>query len=292
MKFLILGGNGYLGSKVTHLLVEQGHAVTCVKRENSNLIRVNDIKDKISWISASVEEVKSAIQECGFDYLINLACDYGRGTASDERVIESNLIFPLKVLSCSIDGDIKNYITLGTGLPDDINAYAFTKSVFDDFGKYYVCKKGISFVSLKLEMFYGSDEPADRFLPATIRKMIKGEEVNVTLGTQKRDIIFSEDVIKAIMMIINADLIGYNEIPVGTGISPSIAEVVRYIWEETGKRSKVNFGSIPMRPNEADCIADVSKLQEIGDWQPVQWKMGIKRMINEIGGNIQHEDID
>ena len=141
-------------------------------------------------------------------------------------------------------------------------------------------------------MFYGSEEPDDRFLPTVIRKMINGEEVSITLGTQKRDIIFSEDVASAVLKIISADLKGYNEIPVGTGISPSISEIVNYIWEETGRKSKVNYGAIPMRPNEPDCVADITKIQKICDWHPMHWKAGIKRMISEIGGNIENENID
>ena len=37
-----------------------------------------------------------------------------------------------------------------------------------------------------------------------------------------------------------------------------------------------------MRKNEPNCIADISQISAIIDWQPVFWKDGIKRMIEDI----------
>ena len=142
----------------------------------------------------------------------------------------------------------------------------------------------IDFYNLKLEMFYGKDEPRDRFIPSIIDKMVKGEEVNVTLGTQRRDIVAVEDIIRAIMAVIGSDLHGYQEIPVGTGTAPTISELVDYIWEQTGRRSAVHKGAVPMRENEPDCVADTSKLSELMEWKPVDWKTGIGNMIKSAGG--------
>ena len=135
---------------------------------------------------------------------------------------------------------------------------------------------------MKLEMFYGADEPRNRFIPNLIDKMLKGEEVDVTEGTQHRDIVSVNDILYAIQMVINYNLKGYNEIPVGTGVAPSISELVDFIWEETGKKSKVNKGSIPMRKNEPDCVADVKILSSICEWHPVYWKNGIREMIQKM----------
>ena len=138
------------------------------------------------------------------------------------------------------------------------------------------------FNSLLLEMFYGADEPKNRFLASVIQKMIRGENVDTTIGTQHRDIIAAEDILKAIDIVMESDLSGFNEIPVGTGVAPSISEIVDFIWNETGKISKINKGAIPMRPDEPDCVADTSVISSIAEWNPTYWKDGLRNMIDKM----------
>lgn len=282
MNILILGGNGYLGSKLTRKLVEKGYTVVCTKRYGSDLSRLSDIDNKIKWIPASVDAVETATKYMSFDYVINMVCNYGRSNILYGDVLEANIEFPLSVLNKIVENETNNFLTIGTGLPDELNMYSFSKKIFNEFGRFYVEKHKINFCSLQLEMFYGSDEPLNRFIPSVICNMLAGCEVNTTLGTQRRDIISVNDIINAIIIVIESDIKGYHEIPVGTGEAPTIAEIIDYIWIETGKKSKINKGAIPMRLNEPDCIADISFMKNISDWNPMPWKQGITQMIREM----------
>ena len=62
MNVLVLGGNGYIGSKVVHELVHFGNIVVCTKRVSSNLMRLNDILDEIIMIPASVHSIEFVMQ--------------------------------------------------------------------------------------------------------------------------------------------------------------------------------------------------------------------------------------
>jgi len=282
MNVLILGGNGYIGSKVTREILNAGHSVVCTKRLSSNLYRIDDIVDKIKWISSSVEGVESECQNTQFDYVLNLACNYGLGNFLYDGILSANIIFPLQVLNIVVARGTKKFLTIGTGLPDEFNMYSFTKKMLTEFGRFYVEKHSITFSSLLLEMFYGADEPRNRFLPSIIEKMINGDVVETTLGTQKRDIIAADDIVKAIMMVFNSNIEGFHEIPVGTGVSPSVSEIVDFIWEETAKKSRVFKGAIPMRNNEPDCVSDNSVLKSIGEWNPTPWREGLIKMIKKM----------
>lgn len=279
----MLGGNGYLGSKVAERLVEECHSLVCTKRRSSNLSRMKKLDSEIRWIPASVDAVETAVNYSKFDWIINMVCNYGRGNVLYDNVINANIEFPLKVLNVAAENEIPNYLTIGTGLPDGLNMYSFSKKMFSEFGRFYADKNEINFYDLRPEMFYGADEPADRFLPSVIHGMLAGNEINTTMGTQHRDIIAVQDIVQAVMMVIKNGQRGYHEIPVGTGIAPTISEIIDYIWDETGRKSKVNKGAVPMRNDEPDCIADTAFLKSIGVWNPVYWKYGIKQMIKEIG---------
>ena len=286
MNVLILGGNGYLGSKVARELVNAGYNVVCTKRQTSNLSRLSDLEDKLTWIPATVESIEAASQYTKFDYVLNMACNYGRSDKLYDNVIEANIEFPLKVLSKVVENGTRNYLTIGTGLPDDLNMYSFSKKMFNQFGQFYAKKHNINFVCLTLEMLYGADEPENRFLPSVIRKMLKGESVDMTAGTQHRDIISVDDICKAVLMVMHCELRGYWEIPIGTGIAPTVSELIDYIWRETDSKSKVNKGVIPMRDNEPDCVADTTTISSLGEWEPIPWKKGIKNMIDSIAEKI------
>lgn len=284
MNIIVLGASGYLGSKIVHSLIEQGHYVVCTKRNTSNINRLEDIKDNsgIKLIPATVEAIETILQYEKFDWVLNMVCNYGRNDVLYGNVIEANIEFPLKVLNTVVENGTGKFITIGTGLPDRLNMYSFSKKMFSEFGNFYVEKHGIDFYNMRLEMFYGSDEPENRFIPNLIYRMLRGEEVSTTLGTQKRDIIAIADVVKAIEIVMHSDIHGYYEVPVGTGIAPTIAEIVGYIWNETGQKSIVHKGAVPMRKNEPDCIADTKLLSQLGEWNPIFWQDGLKQMIFEI----------
>lgn len=289
MNILILGGNGYLGSKVVNYLLCEGHKITCTKRETSNISRLQG--KAVKWIPASIDAVEVAMGYDHFDWVVNMACNYGRNTVSHDNVLAANIEFPLRVLNKAAQYRVKNFLTIGTGLPDRLNMYSFSKSMFGSFGGFYAEKQGINFYDLKLEMFYGADEPSDRFISSVVHNMLMGREVNMTCGTQKRDIIWVEDIVNAVAIVIHANIPGYHEIPVGTGVAPSVSEIVDYVWGETGFCSKLNKGAVPTRECEPDSVADTSLLSYIGQWNPVDWKTGIHRMVEDVRYEINHSEI-
>lgn len=279
MKILVLGGNGYLGKKTVQMLRADGADVVCTVR-NVNEREAYDV-DGAKAISSSTADILDAMRDAKYDYVINTICRYGRAGTGYDEITESNLVYPLQVLDALTGNGVTDFMTIGTGLKDDTNLYSFSKSKFSEFGRFYSHDRNINFTVLKPEMFYGYDEPGGRFLPDMIRKMKKGEPVETTIGTQHRDIIRIEDVVKAISIVIRSDLKGYNEIPVGTGEAPSISEIVDYIWEQTGRRSVVNKGAVPMRRNEPDSVADISVISRLAEWKPVSWQDGLLEMINK-----------
>lgn len=284
MNVLVLGGSGYLGSKIIKQLFSQNESVYCTVRENSDLTKLYDIRNNISFVGASYEDISELFSKVKIDYIINTVCNYGKNGNTD--VIDANLYFPLRVLESAVNCGVKNFLTIGTALPIDLNIYSFSKNSFSEYGKFYSEKYGMNFIDLRVEMYYGADEPQDRFIPLVISKMIRGDVVNITAGTQHRDIIAVEDVVNWIMLIMKNKFSMYNSFDIGTGIGPSINDLVDYIWDKTGRKSVINKGAVPMRKNEPDCIADISEITKLVNYKPIYWKDGISKMIEEIRRNI------
>lgn len=271
-----------MGSRLVRLLVNEGHSVICTKQQHSNLSRLRDLEKQIIWIPSSADAVEAILKICNIDFVVNTVCNYGRGAASYQEIVHANMEFPLGVFQTAIKNGVCRFLTIDTSLPDDFNMYSFSKYMLAQYGRFFTCKNNVDFYNIRLEMFYGADEPEDRFLPSVIRKMLTGKDVDTTIGTQKRDVIAADDVVAAISMILKSDIHGYHDIPVGTGVAPSISEIIDFIWNETGKKSRVNKNAVPMRKDEPDCVAETTVLEMFGTWKPVDWQSGLRSMISQI----------
>lgn len=283
MRIIVLGGTGYLGSKVVMALAERGHEILCIKREQSSLKRLEAVRGQIYFADIS-DLGRSLDRKEPYDCLVNTACKYPRNAKDDFDIFEANFCVPLKILLECLPHGIKKFVTVGTGLPDEFNAYSFAKNEFARVCRWYGQQKSIGNLSqvcnIELENFYGADEPKDRFITATVEKLKNNEKILLTEGNQKRDFVYIDDVIRAITVIVEKeDLPEYMDLPLGTGEGVPVREVIEYLKCITNSKSELCFGAIPKRTNEPDSIADCTKMQECGIDIQYNWQEGLKKLV-------------
>ncbi len=280
MRLLILGGTGYLGRKVLERLVEEGHSMLCITRRDMSCLNIKQVE------YCKLGEHLPSLKEFRPEIFLNMACCYLRNGKTEQDVLEANFCVPAKMLQDVIECGCKRCITIGTSLPDEFSIYSYSKHMFAELGKWYVVQKEIDFINVRLENFYGEDEPMERFLPSTINKLLKNEDILLTEGFQKRDFIYIKDVVENILALIRkAHLRGMAEIPLGTGDAPSIREIVKYLHEISNSKSRLLFGSVPMRKNEPNTVADVNLMKEYEIEVEMTWKRGMELLVEEIKKN-------
>lgn len=278
MKILVTGGTGYLGSHLVHRIYESGNEIASIVEDPKNLGRLETMKEQLKVIP--VKDMLQEIQKFSPEIVIHTACVYSREGVSEQDVFCGNLSFPFEVLQIAKAAGVKKWINTASSLPYMTNSYALAKEQFSQWGKFYAEEGELCFVNLSLEHFYGKDTPKSNFLTWVIEKLKNNEALDLTLGTQKRDFIFIDDVLRVYDVVLNKDFEeNYIEIPVGTGETPSIREVVEYLKVLIGSESKLNFGAIPMREDEPDSHCDIGMLQNIGVLPVVNWKIGFKKII-------------
>lgn len=254
---LVTGGTGFLGSHLARELVNEGHKVTLIKRPNSGLSRIEDIKSQIQMYNAD------DFAGGEFDCFFNAATSYGRKGESDKEIEISNCQFPLSILS-KLNLPKLHLINLGTSLPDDLNVYTRSKKNFVN--ECLNLKELHLFSNVTLENFYG---PHDSGIVSFIIKKIKDEEkaIELTEGKQKRDLIYYKDALRALILIMNEGISG--NIPVGSGLAPTLKEVIMKISEKmNNSTTELKFGAKEYRPDEPMYqVADISILESNG-WSP------------------------
>lgn len=226
------------------------------------------------------ERYRELFSKVQIDWVINCAGVYQK--ESNENMMEGNLIYPLQIMDAALSYGVKNIMNINTALPANLNFYSFTKKEFGRFGNFYADSYNLNFYNLLVEMFYGPDEPKDRFFSAVADKLKQDSDVELTEGRQKRDIVHVDDVCQAVKLIMRSGWRGYHDVPVGTGEGRQVRELVEYMHKRMNSSSKLLFGAIPMRKNEPDSIADISLLKKLGYKVTYSWKSGLDKLIEGV----------
>ncbi len=291
MKIAVSGANGYLGYRLIKVLAEKNNQILAITRKSSD--RLSEIQkkygEKISVCELISDDLFVAVESFKPDCVFSTTCCYETDAKFLERTVDSNYTFPSALLKATIHsgtltGKLVRFINIGTSLPSNLNLYSLTKKQFSELGEFFANLGKVQFLNVLLESFYGSDEPENRFIPRTIRKLIKNEDVDVTEGTQHRDYISEKDAVDILSFLTTANISeSFISIPVGSGESPSIREILEYLKTITNSKSMINFGAIPSRLNEPSTRADLCVLRNLGYTKDITtWKDGMKKIVEDI----------
>lgn len=282
MRIMILGASGYLGSKLTSFFDKRGVQVTQVVRKI-----IKDSATPIGMIEAT--DICNELQSKKYNWVINCAAIYEKKDIDRAAIIDANMVFALRALEYTAISKTANFLTIDSSLPEELNLYSFTKKKFAEYGKFYAKNYDTNFVNVVLEMFYGEDEPDNRFFHKCYSDMISGNELLLTEGRQKRDIIHISDVCQGIEKIVFTDWSGYNDVPLGTGEAASVREMIEYMHRVLESKAKLNFGAIPLRKDEPNCISDISILRKKGFKPQYSWKEGLLHFCNALSREGENE---
>lgn len=278
-RVFITGATGYLGSHITRDLLNKGYQILCTYRNQSSFHRIEDIKDSLDFVCGPItDQVGEVICRFKPDIVVHTATVY-ESVKKLPEILDVNLLLPLKLLELTSLNAKPRWIVAGTALPEQLNMYSLTKNQFSQWGNLFSTHNAITFINLRLESFYGPNSPDHYFISSVIKKLRNNESIDLTSGTQHRDFVYIDDVVDIVNKCISLPVEGFIDIPVGTGDSPSIREVVLFLKNALRSRAELRWGAIPSRKNEPDKLCDTSKMSEFGLTCPTTWKEGMKRML-------------
>ncbi|MBN1384037.1 MAG: NAD(P)-dependent oxidoreductase [Elusimicrobia bacterium] len=131
---------------------------------------------------------------------------------------------------------------------------------------------------------YASFNPSTSyFVPAIIRKASDKMDPFEVWGSPDvtRDVLYSEDFARAIIMLLDNDKIKFDAFNIGSGIKTTVGDVVTWSLEHARhKPSKINYDL--SKPTTIKFRAlDISKIKKILNWQPEYTiSQGIKKTVD------------
>lgn len=286
MNILITGASGFLGSALARRLSASDHQVSLLIRKNTNLFRIRELSSFKIGRCASDIEISQFISDMSPDVVIHTACSYGRNGESTLQIIDSNIRFGVLILNTLKDLEKKiSFINTGTVLSRDVSLYAQTKIQFEEIGAYIAStsNQNIQFINIKLQHMYGPGDDINKFTSYVINAFKNAvPSLPLTLGEQKRDFIYIDDVVEAYIKVLEnlSNLDQTHQIELGSGVAPRLRDFVETAHKLTHSKTKLLFGEIPYRENDEMCmVANITSLKKLG-WIPkFDIEAGIKKTI-------------
>jgi nucleoside-diphosphate-sugar epimerase len=281
---LITGGNGFLGSHIVRSLINN-YSVIVLEKNSDNLFRLSDIANQIKIYDIDNVSLEIIFQENSVDLILHTATVYGRNNESLETILQANLTLPLSLYKLGAKYKSKAFINTDTVLDRNVSPYALTKAHLREWLQMY--SNELKVINMQLEHFYGPGGSMDNFISLMVQKMLLNiPYIDLTLGEQKRDFLYFDDVVSAFITVINncAHIdSNFTNLQIASGEVVSIRNVVETIRELTNSNSILNFGAIPYRLNELmEPNTSNSTICELG-WKPmVNLEEGLKRTVEYI----------
>ena len=298
MKYVVVGGAGFIGSNIVDKLVEQNHEVVIIDNLSTGKMENVNPKASIEYLDISnTKECPSMVEiMSGADSVFLLAAK-ARVQPSIENPVEyemNNTIGTLNVLKCASDAGVKRVVYSASS-----SAYGNTDklpSVESDpvnplspYGaqKYYgevMCKMfsevyGLETVSLRYFNIYGERQNVGgayaMVIGIFVDQLLKGEPMTIRGdGEQRLDFTYVGDVVNANILASQSENVGNGEvINIGNGDNRSINDIADMIGGD-----RVNVDPV-IEPKAT--LADNSKAEKLLGWKPTQniedWVPGYKK---------------
>lgn len=286
---LLTGATGFLGSHLLESLLSGGYELVILKRSTSDTWRIKHLLSKVKIYDVDTQNVEQAFMDQSIDAVIHTACSYGRNGESISEIVDSNLIFGLKLLDACLKYNVGVFCNTDTLLNKGLNDYALSKNQLTEWLKQK--SDQIQIINMKLEHMYGPKDDSTKFVSWLLSQIKDGvAEVQLTSGEQRRDFIYIADVVSAYLKVLEKadELQQYCEFEVGTGESIPVKSFIKILersYEDIFSSSStfLKFGAIPYREGEVmEFRVDNSSLIDLG-WEPVySLVQGVKLTIEDI----------
>lgn len=269
---LLTGATGFLGSNLLkQILQNKAYKVIVLKRSFSNTFRIDKFSNQVKIYDIDLIDVEKVFLENSIDIILHCATDYGRKKQDILQTIEANLLLPVRLLEYAIKHKVKVFVNTDTVLDKRINSYSLSKQQFKDW--LLQSKNLITCINVSLQHFYGPGDDQTKFASFIIHSFLKNtKSIDLTLGEQKRNFVFIDDIISAFLLILKyaqKQKAGFYEFQIGTKANVSIKNLVLLIQKLSGNTlTKLNFGALEYRENEVmNSKTNIKMIQSLG-WSP------------------------
>lgn len=289
IKVLVTGANGFIGKNLVKALSQYGNKfeIHSISREN-NVSSKNSQKIHLVDLT-NLNFLKQVVMNIDPNIIIHLAYSKQR----NEKIGISNQIYllNLQISSNIIEASrtlksLKKFIFFGScdeygiqknsfkenQLERPLTSYGLSKLSITKKLKALYLKENYPSVIIRPSVVYGEGQDESMFLPSLANSIRKEKNFKMTMGEQYRDYIYIDDLIEAIILLLNNKNLDLGEIiNISYGESYQIKKIAIKLANLIKKDGELllRMGSIPYRKTEVmNYYTSNQKAKDLLDWYP------------------------
>ena len=299
---------GFIGSRVSTLLIEQGHEL----RGIDNLSDAYDVRMKdwrvenllapnsVEWVNGDITDrsvVADVVADFKPDAVINLAARAGVRQSIENPWVyyETNVTGTLNLLEACKDAGVSRFLLASTSsvygknkmpfsedavIDSLLSPYAASKKAAEDLCRLYNYLFDFDVTVFRFFTVYGPSGRPDMSLFRFVRWIVEGEPLRLNGdGTQQRDFTHVDDVARGVAAAVDRSP-GYETINLGSDSPVELNSVIDEIESLVGKTANIEHHPFPATDVMATW-ANISRARELLDWEPrVDMRQGIASVVD------------
>ncbi len=294
MKILVTGADGFIGSHLTEVLVQQGYDVRafCLYNSFNSWGWIDslpsDIKSKLDVFTGDIRDpngVRTAMT--GADVVFHLAALIAIPFSyhSPDSYVDTNIKGTLNVLQAAKDLGTKRVLVTSTsevyGTAQFVpitelhpkqgqSPYSATKIGADHIAESFYRSFNLPVTIVRPFNTYGPRQSARAVIPTIISQLLNGK-TEIKLGdiTPTRDLLFVKDNVNGFLAISKCDALIGHEVNIATQSEISIGDLAQELINQINPNAKIVTDEARLRPEKSEVFrlfGSNEKLKQYTDW--------------------------
>ena len=293
MRYLLLGGSGFIGSYLANSLARENQVVVVgrqpkcdfgsknIEYRQMDFVKCDDFTDYIKDVDIIVHMISTIIPS---EDTSKFNLEINENVLPTIRLLEDASRLKKKVIFISSGGaiygenDNKNKESSPT---NPICNYGIIKLMIEKYLALYHEYYGLEYRIIRPSNPYSETVYHNKkqgIIPVIVENLIKGEPMSIYGGEQIRDYIYIDDLVDGISAVL--EYTGEQRIfNIGTGEGCSVEAIIKMAEKKTGRKLKVKL--LPMRKCDVvKNILDISLIKEETGWAPkISLESGLDKII-------------
>lgn len=295
---IITGANGFIGTWLVKKMVQEGHNVIAViKDEQEKIIEIENIEGVtiVYCDMKNISQLKSMVEDMEIDTFYHLAWI---GTSGELRANYELQLLNAKYTCDAVHAaydigckrfvgagslaeyDCLNYSPLDGATPNVTANYAVAKIAAEYMSKAECSKLGIEHVWGIFSNIYGVGNKTNNFVNFASKLMLEGKRASFTDGMQNYDFVYISDFIEGLYLLGKYGKTNYSYF-IGSGKSRTMKEYIIAIRDAISDDIELFFGEIPFNGvslNKEQLSCD-KLMKDTGYMPKIDFEEGIKMTV-------------
>ena len=320
-KILVTGAEGFIGSHLTELLVNEGYDVRAMVQYNSfnnwGWIDTFDdeIKNKLDIFLGDVRDpngVRVALKDCDAIFHLAALIAIPYSYHSPDMYVDTNIKGTLNILQAAKDLNLKRILVTSTSevygtakyVPIDENhpyqgqsPYSASKIGADRLAESFYRSFDLPVTIVRPFNTYGPRQSARAVIPTIITQLLAGKK-EIKLGSLNptRDFNYVKDTARGFLEIYKSDKTIGEEINIATQSEVSIGDLADELIRQINPEAKIVCDDIRVRPDNSEVerlLGCNEKIKALTNWTPeYTLQEGLKETIEFLKDNLDKYKVD